>query len=758
VAATVVVRFRQGIGLPYEDAVGSSLGPEWGALQASFPGIEMRRRIRSVLPARLASFVALSSLPGRRGASRLLRTFEVRCPPNIDPWPLAAALAGWPDVESAYVQPRLRPATVNYMDDPQWVNQGYLQPAPYGVNAIGAWQLAGGDGAGRTIVDIEADWKLGHRDLPGSIPAGLLYGMPSGATFDLDHGLMTLGVLCAVDNTVDCIGMAPAVTSVLRASYVGPDTFPKDLENAIIAATEALSGVVGAVILLEVELESTAFVPHGCVDLLPAVRDAIRTAVDAGIVVVEAAGNGRNDLDVTPDADGIQSLDTNWTGFPLEDSGAILVGAGTSEYPHARIDTSWSCNYGRRVDVYAWGQNVRTLSETDLTALYEGSSSAAAIIAGAAVQIQGIAIQSLGAPIDPWALRLYLREPANGTPSANPAGDMIGVMPDIVKVVTAHATTAIPDVYARDFVGDDGSTGPSAAPLWMSPDIIVRQSPTANHQAAYGEGSGHEDDTNLCEQVQTGHDHHVYVRVRNRGGIDATQVLARVWYAEASTLLLPQYWKKIGDTVIATVPTGGALTVSPGLLWPAAAIPSAGHYCFISEIVDPISPKSAATAMADYNAFLYFVRNENNVVWRNFNVVTYIGPSPQPLPLSAWAGSPRGPRPLWMSVEVDAALPRGASVHVRTPDDWLSRIAGDPMRTERTGDGAMDVRSSGRTIIASGWFPPGVRARIELVVTMPRSDEPRPGSIALRQFDREGEVGRVTWRIVPQEEARSASR
>ena len=168
------------------------------------------------------------------------------------------------------------------------------------------------------------------------------------------------------------------------------------------------------------------------------------------------------------------------------------------------------------------------------------------------------------------------------------------------------------------------------------------------------------------------------------------------------------------------------------------AIPAAGHYCFIAEIADPISPTPALTAMADYDAFRYFIRSENNVVWRNFDVETYTASSPQPLPLWAWARCPKGPRPRWMRLEVDAALPAGALVHVRIPDDWLSRV-GDPKRMNLT-------------VLAAGWFPPGVQARIELVVTMPKSEKPRTGTIALRQFDEEGELGRVTWRIVPGKE------
>lgn len=122
-----------------------------------------------------------------------------------------------------------------------------------------------------------------------------------------------------------------------------------------------------------------------------------------------------------------------------------MVGAATAGREHARIAGS---NFGRRVDCYAWGEWVATTGDgadsretTRFTERFSGTSAATAIIAGAAVVAQGIAKAHRGAPLSPEALRDLFRDPASGTPSAKPAEDRIGVMPDLRKVVAGILET-----------------------------------------------------------------------------------------------------------------------------------------------------------------------------------------------------------------------------------------------------------------------------------------------------------------------------
>ena len=110
-----------------------------------------------------------------------------------------------------------------------------------------------------------------------------------------------------------------------------------------------------------------------------------------GITVVEGGANGSMDLD--------DPIDEDWFNRAVYDSGAILVGAGT---PDDRVAECWT-NYGSRMDVSGWGDSVATLGYGDLATVggkgdvrqyytneFAGTSSAAAMVAGAAAQLQGI--------------------------------------------------------------------------------------------------------------------------------------------------------------------------------------------------------------------------------------------------------------------------------------------------------------------------------------------------------------------------------
>jgi len=104
--------------------------------------------------------------------------------------------------------------------------------------------------------------------------------------------------------------------------------------------------------------------------------------------VVEAVGNGTVNLN-----------DTVYQGRfnrSKRDSGALLVGAGTSDI---RAPMCLS-NYGMRLDLQGWGDSIVTSGYGDLAAAdptefytekFGGTSGAAAIVAGAVASLQGVA-------------------------------------------------------------------------------------------------------------------------------------------------------------------------------------------------------------------------------------------------------------------------------------------------------------------------------------------------------------------------------
>ena len=71
----------------------------------------------------------------------------------------------WESVESAYIDKAGPDPVVDASDDPRAPNQGYLDPAPDGIDAEYAWGFTGGDGAGQRFIDLERGWTLDHEDL-----------------------------------------------------------------------------------------------------------------------------------------------------------------------------------------------------------------------------------------------------------------------------------------------------------------------------------------------------------------------------------------------------------------------------------------------------------------------------------------------------------------------------------------------------------------------------------------------------------------
>ncbi len=194
-----------------------------------------------------------------------------------------------------------------------------------------------------------------------------------------------LGEVVGVDNTRGVVGIAPQASARVVSQWRSAATY--STAQAIASAAGAMSP--GDVLLLEAQTNFGGFslVP---VEVEAAVFDAIRAAVDAGIVVVEAAGNGGNDLDNYTDASGRQVL--NRASADFRDSGAIMVGAGSATAPHTRLGFS---NHGSRIDCFGRGEGIVTTgdgwtgtSTTAYTTGFGGTSGASPIVSGAALLLQ----------------------------------------------------------------------------------------------------------------------------------------------------------------------------------------------------------------------------------------------------------------------------------------------------------------------------------------------------------------------------------
>lgn len=358
-----------------------------------------------------------------------------------------AALEG---VDTAYAEaqvadPGARPVACSNTADPGSsvgtlssgpFTQGYLDASPIGIDARWAWTRPGGRGESVSVVDIEQGWRVAHpaltRFAPLVMPDPLRINRDGFRRFVGTHGTSVVGVIAA-DGT-PAVGIAPGVASVRACSHYDRSALTGlHVAAAMVQAATALPA--GGVLLLEVQRENTEGRP------LPTEIDfadftAIRTLVDAGIIVIEAAGNGNLDLDLWshPSERRMVRGHTDW------DSRAIMVAAAESELTDGDGHARWieketvGSNFGSRVDCHAWGERVAAAAAASVAQVgyrndFDGTSAASAIVAGAAACAQGMAIAA-GRTYDSPGLRAAFR--ATGTPQ-RPASapDLIGVMPNL---------------------------------------------------------------------------------------------------------------------------------------------------------------------------------------------------------------------------------------------------------------------------------------------------------------------------------------
>ncbi|MEK7019399.1 S8 family peptidase [Bacillus sp. FSL R9-9410] len=444
VTKQLILKFKNEANLPYQDGIEKFIkeekqDPELIGILAEYPNVTINRLFSSLNPKEIKN-LGKEIKDSDHISSNLLNYYIVETQGDIDVQALLVKFEKSSLVETAYLQEeeappeeRLSNLSVNPYDEPRLTRQGYLEPAPLGINAPYAWSIKGGDGKGTTFVDMEYGWLFSHEDLVNQ-KIELMSGQNKSEHHD--HGTSVLGIVSAEDNNIGGIGIAPKakvkVVSQIR------DNGRYNTADAILSAVNNMQA--GDILLLEAQATYEGYGDKNYlpVEVKPDIFDAIRLGTNKGIIIIEAGANGGNDLDQFRDRNGKQVLNRNSPDF--KDSGAIMVGAASARVPHKR---SYFSNYGSRVDVYGWGNAVDTTDAkprefmTNLyTSSFGGTSSASPIIAGAAALIQGIVKNNQGKVYTPSQLRDILSDSSTGTKSNDPASDKIGVLPDLKAIVS----------------------------------------------------------------------------------------------------------------------------------------------------------------------------------------------------------------------------------------------------------------------------------------------------------------------------------
>lgn len=362
-------------------------------------------------------------------------------------------------IEAAYVKPPAERAEfrLNDMapqaDEPPHhtpdfsARQGYLGPAVVGIDANYASTVPGGRGGGVNIIDIEWGWRFTHEDLTQN-QGGVVSGTNSS---DDNHGTAVLGEFSGDRNTFGVTGISPDA-HVSAVSLVTHST-----AQAIRIAADRLRP--GDIILLEVHRrgprgpEGSGQFGYIAIEWWPDDFDAIRYAVSKGIIVVEAAGNGGQNLDEPVYNTRPSGFPASWTN-PFNpansSSGAVVVGAGMPPLgTHGRNrHPGWGdaytdrgrcffSNYGARIDAQGWGWEVTSTGYGDLqggsdrnqwyTDQFSGTSSASPIVVGALACVQGVLRAHGRIPLSPARAIELLR----GTGSPQQDGPAFTFIPNM---------------------------------------------------------------------------------------------------------------------------------------------------------------------------------------------------------------------------------------------------------------------------------------------------------------------------------------
>lgn len=247
-----------------------------------------------------------------------------------------------------------------FSGDPGLADQWWIQK----INAKPAWDYVTGKGI--LIADCDAGYYTEESDIAGNLLLDLRYDLadtqnPTSVRDGnfITHGTSVVAIMAGVLDGVGTSGIA-FDAKVLPLQNFNYDSQIDDLGKEEATAKCILHALQNSDVKIIVLENQTA---NGSSETFAGTREAVKLALEAGVVIVSAGGNAGSELKTE------EQFDT----------GSIIVGALAQS--GGQIGFS---NYGKRVSIAAFGENLQTLSGPNGTmAAFGGTSGATPQVAGA---------------------------------------------------------------------------------------------------------------------------------------------------------------------------------------------------------------------------------------------------------------------------------------------------------------------------------------------------------------------------------------
>lgn len=352
----------------------------------------------------------------------------------------------WAYPEPVLPGPPAAPEDQGYLFPPTNDSWSNLYQRRWGIGAVGLQGGAVAAGLGGRLMVVERSWHRSGQPSsmrPDDLPEPpILWGTPDPDPDLRNHGTGVLGIL-AMRRPQSAFGWGICPQASIRLVAAQEPTDPLvalDLFSALLNC--AIHGLPHEVLLVEEQIQAESTVDGAtiaaCVWLDPLKRYLLSICIAKGMTVVLPAGNGGRDL-ATLEAKTFKTALLNAIPGPVTPVPPIVVGA----FSPSTLERWGMSNFGAQVTQCAWGSDVYTLKvegdplngyvpTTYARFDFGGTSAAAAIVAGAAVVTQAMALAIGGQGLHPAQVRDGMR--ATGVPTANGMLDQVGMMPLLPKL------------------------------------------------------------------------------------------------------------------------------------------------------------------------------------------------------------------------------------------------------------------------------------------------------------------------------------